>query len=67
MLGLLFDPIFATSLVLASVSAAVLFRKRSELTKGLRAALFALLALTALVVLFFLVMALLFGPVPADY
>ena len=61
---LLLDPLFATCLVVAAVSAVSFAKGRKErsLTKGLRAGLIALFVLTAGVVLLTAAMAVIFGP-----
>jgi hypothetical protein len=64
LLGLLLDPVFATCLVVASVSAIAFFKGKDTRTKGMSIALIALFLLTAAAALFFIVMAVLFGPVP---
>ncbi|MDR0325148.1 MAG: hypothetical protein LBI19_03515 [Oscillospiraceae bacterium] len=64
---LLLDPLTATCLVVAVVSAITFFKGRKEktLTKGMRAALIILFALTAGTVLLTVALVLVFGPPPA--
>jgi hypothetical protein len=62
--GLLLDPVFATCLVVALISAVAFFKGRKSQSRGLDLTLIALFALTAGAALFFLVMAVLFGPAP---
>jgi hypothetical protein len=66
--ALLLDPLFATCLVVAVISALSLRRmkKSQTLTTGIKITLIILFALTALAVLFFSSMAVIFGPVPID-
>jgi hypothetical protein len=63
LLGLLFDPVYATCLILAAVSAVMLFGRRGKRSRGEKAALFVLFVPSAAAVLFFSVMAVIFGPV----